>query len=91
MKKKIELDTDREFILLTEKGIVTSRISPAGAMAMLLLAYLEMWDEHCFSIDITVASEKVLELLGRMDSEFDDVGRAIMSLFEKEEDDEDDD
>lgn len=91
MKKKIELDTDREFILLTEKGSVISRINPARAMAMLLLAYLEMWDEHCFSIDINVASGKVIELLGRMDSEFDDVGRAIMSLFEEEEDDEDDD
>lgn len=91
MKKKIELDTDREFILLTEKGIVTSQVSPSEAMAMLLLAYLKMWDEHCFPIDIKVASEKVLELLGGMDLELDELGRAIMSLFAEEEDDEDDD
>ena len=88
MGKEIKLNTDKKFVLVTEKGIASFQLDPEEAMGLLLGSFLEMWDEQCNSIDIVCAGDRIMDLLANMDpdekDEDDEVEDVIRGLFDEE-------
>ena len=74
----------KEFIVIGENGMFAGGISdPSKVMAMLMLAYLEVWNKEVFPIkDYNKASEVLMNAMSSLkeeESEFDpdDVDRLI--------------
>lgn len=62
------------FVLVTQNGIASKNMNRSSIMALLLYAYLEMWNEmSCYPVDIVDAATKVIELLAEMGDDEGDV------------------
>ena len=57
----------KDFIIVTDKGLIAPKAKePTEVMAQLMYAYLELWNDEMFEIDVVDAAEKIVDLLGSM-------------------------
>ena len=89
MKKELKLDTDKKFILITERGLMSFQMDYEETMAVLLTEFLELWNDQCDNIDVGEAGEKILNLLAGMNRQEDeeDLDKIIRELFGEDNDD----
>lgn len=86
---------DKEFILLTEKGILSKGIDKSEIPAWLLFAFLDYWSTKEFNIDIDDASEKIIDMLYKMKKMKEEDGvksfyNALMTMFDDEDEEAED-
>ena len=86
---------DKEFILLTEKGILSKGIDKSEIPAWLLFAFLDYWSTKEFNIDINDASEKIIDMLYKMKKTKEEDGvksfyNALMTMFNDEDEEAED-
>lgn len=86
---------DKEFILLTKKGILSKGIDKSEIPAWLLFAFLDYWNTKEFNIDIDDASEKIIDMLYKMKKTKEEDGvksfyNALMTMFNDEDEEAED-
>lgn len=65
-----KLTKDNEFVVVTPNGIASENMDRGSTMALLLYAYLEMWNEMAsHPVDTVEAATKIMELLAEMDDD----------------------
>ena len=64
MEKKNE-----NVIMVTDKGIIGTTKDTSMIIAMLMYAFLNVWDDNVFKIDIEEAGMKIVDLLNSMHKE----------------------
>ena len=94
MKEK-DCMMDKEFILLTEKGILSKGIDKSDIPAWLLFAFLNYWSTKEFYIDIDDATEKIIDMLYKMKKTKEEDGvksfyNALMTMFDDEDEEAED-
>ena len=94
MKEK-DCMMDKEFILLTEKGILSKGIDKSDIPAWLLFAFLDYWSTKEFYIDIDDATEKIIDMLYKMKKTKEEDGvksfcNALMTMFDDEDEEAED-
>ena len=62
----------KDFIIVTEKGVMSGEKDPSKILAMLMYAYLNVWNNDIGEIDVMKAGSKIVELLDEMMNEDDD-------------------
>ena len=63
----------KDFIIVTDKGLIAPNAKePTEVMAQLMYAYLELWNDEMFEIDVVDAAEKIVALLGSMRPKYDE-------------------
>lgn len=89
----------KELILLTEDGIVASKgMNENDVLALLMYAFMKVWDREKFSIDFDKAQIEILKVLEKCEvkeepdetKSFLDVLAEMLGLDEDEEESEDD-
>lgn len=60
-----------KMLLVTEQGIVGSKLTASEVMSMLLYAYLNVWNDEIFEIDIVEAAKKIIDLMETLREEED--------------------
>jgi len=87
MKEKMK---DKKFILITDKGLVgNGKLDTNEVLAKLLYAYLSVWNDEMYEIDINEAGAKIVDLMESVrkgDRDLDDLLEYLLS-----DDDGDDD
>ena len=66
-----------KMLLVTEQGIVGSKLTASEVMSMLLYAYLNVWNDEMFEIDTLEAAKKIIDLMETLRKEEDK-----MSLYD---------
>lgn len=96
MGKEIKLDTEKKFVIVTDKGFTSCQMEPEEVMGSLLFVYLKMWNEYCSDVELDVqeAGGKIMDLLSEMgaaeeyeEDEEECFEKIIQRLFAEEEDD----
>ena len=60
-----------KMLLVTEQGIVGSKLTASEVMSMLLYAYLNVWNDEMFEIDTLEAAKKIIDLMETLRKEED--------------------
>ena len=61
---------NKDFLIVTEKGIIGSGVSDANmVLSMLLHAYLNVWNKEIGEIDILESAKKIIDMLGKPEPE----------------------
>ena len=47
-------------VLITEKGVISGSKNPADVLARILFAYLSIWNDEIFEIDMEKAADKIV-------------------------------
>ena len=82
--KEFDLE-DKNFIMISETGLMSHGIPEKELPAHLLLAFLEIWDDLVFHIDIHEAAINVLDFMGNMEKEHSGLYDSLAKLFEDED------
>lgn len=83
---------EKKFLLITEKGLIgTKDLDTNEALAMLLHAYLDLWDDRKFNIDVLSAAEAIVDMLpkyasGNMDNILSDLDDLLKAIFDDNDD-----
>lgn len=82
--KEFDLE-DKKFIMISETGLMAHGIPEKELLAHLLLAFLEIWDEQVFSIDIPETATRVIDFIGDIRETHSELYENLAKLFEDEE------
>lgn len=73
----------KDFIIVSDKGVVSGMDDPNKVMAMLMSAYLEVWNREVHKIDVVETAMKIVDLLQDIgNSEKDDDEMTFMEVLE---------
>lgn len=86
--------TEKEFVLVTDRGVLAHKSMDADdVLSKLLYAFLQLWNDELFKIDIGEAADRILEVIGECEEDDgDDDAEAILRYIfgdDNEEDTED--
>lgn len=79
---------EKKFLLITEKGLIgTKDLDTNEALAMLLHAYLDLWDDRKFNIDVLSAAEAIIDMLpkyasGNNNDFLNDLNELLRALYD---------
>lgn len=80
---------DKNFIIITDKGIVGSKgQGPTEILTRILLAFLEVWNREMFDIDVESAAKSILDMMVKMEEKEEteeDLYEILKKLFEGDE------
>lgn len=80
---------DKNFIIITDKGIVGSKgQGPTEILTRILLAFLEVWNREMFDIDVESAAKNILDMMVKMEEKEEteeDLYEILKKLFEGDE------
>lgn len=81
----------KDFIIVTEDGVMGAGIKDSNVvLAMLLHAYLQVWNNDVFEIDILETGKKIVDLMEhaeQSDEEELDLEQLLKMLFGEDDDD----
>ena len=66
----------KDFIVVSEKGVVSGTDDPNKVMAMLMYAYQEVWNREVHEIDVMETAMKIMDLqqdTGKEDNDDDEM------------------
>lgn len=79
----------KDFIIVTDDGVIGAGIKePEVILAMLLHAYLQVWNNDIYEIDIVETGKKIVDMMEdeRHDDDEPDLEHLLKMLFEEDED-----
>lgn len=84
----------KDFVLVTDRGVMADKNMDADdVLSKLLYAFLQLWNDELFKIDIGEAADRILEVIGECEEDDgDDDAEAILRYIfgdDNEEDTED--
>ena len=78
----------KNFIIVTDDGVMGAGIKdPEVILATLLHAYLQVWNNDIFEIDIVKTGEKIVDMMEaeRRDDDEPDLEQLLKMLFEDDD------
>ena len=81
---------EKKYLIVSEEGTIGVGIgNPDDVLALLLHAYLSVWNKEKFNIDVVKAGEKIIDMMMDFEQDDDTMLVDIFDIFFKEDRDDD--
>ena len=81
---------EKKYLIVSEEGAIGfGTENPNDVLALLLTAYLSVWNKEIFNIDVVEVGEKIIDMMMDFEQDDDTMLVDIFDIFFKEDRDDD--